>query len=112
MTTFDDEWEEDDEAAFLSNPRGSSLHRPMKMVAASGGGGGEDEAFKAAVAFETLAATSPRPLAPRKPIRASTVLLMSSAQTNDDKGRADLALLRAREMPLARQVVGDDDGTF
>ena len=82
-----------------------------KTVATSGGGG-EDEAFEAAVAIETVAATSARPLAPRKPTRAtsSTVLRASSAQANDDEDRADLALLRAREMPLARQAVGDGDG--
>jgi len=108
--------ERDNEGTFLNEPRGSSRHAPVsKTVAASGGGGGgggDDEAFKAAVAFDTFTATSPRPLAPRKPVRAtsSTVLRASSAQANDDEGRANLALLRAREMPSARQGVGDGDG--
>jgi len=96
VTTCDDE-KEVDEAAFPKDPRGSSLHAPVrKTVAASGGGGGKDEDFKAAVAFETLAATSARALAPCKPTKAtsSIVLLMSSGQRNDDEGRADLALLK------------------
>ena len=110
----DDGRERDDEGTFPNDPRWRSRHGPVRKTVTASGGGGGDEAFKAAIAFETLAETSAIPLAPRKPIRAtsSTVLLMSSAQTNDDKGRADLALLRAREMPLARQVVGDDDGAF
>ena len=123
MVRDDDEEreEEDDEAAtFPNDPRGSSLHAPVsKMVAASEVEGGEDEedfkAAAAAVAFETLAATSARPFAPRKPTRAtsSTVFRASSAQANDEEGRADRASLRASEMPLARQaVVDDDDGAL
>ena len=111
MTTCDDaECEEEDEIPFPNDPRGSSLQAPVSKMVTASGEGGEDEEFKAAVACETFAATSPRPVAPRKPTRetSSAVLRASSAQTNDDQGRADLALSRASEMSLARQAVFDD----
>ena len=111
----DDGRERDNEGTFPNDPRWRSRHGPVRKTVTASGRGGEDEAFKAAVAFETLAATSVIPFAPRKPVRAtsSIVLLASSAQANDDdEGRADLALLRAREMPFARQAVGDGDGAI
>ena len=112
MTTCDDgdEREEEDEAPLPNDPRGSSLHAPVSKMVAASEGGGEDEDFKAAVACETSAATSPTPLAPRKPTRAttSTVLYASSAQTKDGEVKADLALSRASEMSLAMQAVFDD----
>ncbi len=125
MTVRDDDdgraEEEDDTAAaaFPNDPRGSSLHAPVSkmgvVVASAGLREGADEDFEAASAttFETSAATLARPLAPRKPTRAtsSTVLGVSTAQTNDDKGRATLASLRANEISLATQASAEvDDG--
>ena len=83
----DDGREKDNEGTFPNDPRGSSLHRPVSKIVAASGAGGEDEDFKEAVAFETLAATSARPLAPRKPTKAtsSIVLWASSAQMNDEE---------------------------
>ena len=109
----DDDVIEVDEATFPSEPRGSSRHTPVSKIVAAASGEGDDDSRAAAVAFDTMAATSPRPLAPRKPTRAtsSAVLCGSIAQTNaDDKGRANLASPRANETSLARQVVGDDGG--